>query len=110
MAYMTRSWLRGAPQRHRFHLPTRVWVKSLLSDWPERPHIYAQIEATNKEGDYQIIYFDKTDLNKVLPLLIEGADLHIRKDIALEIFQNLNDKDVAEFLAKAMKYRAGRNT
>ncbi|MBI3779046.1 MAG: hypothetical protein HY274_09075 [Gammaproteobacteria bacterium] len=107
MGFITNQWLEKSPERNRGHLPKKVVMKLHNTDttWCKRYDVAGVIGATRYNGDYQIIYLTKTELNGFLPDLAKGADLETRKKIALRTLLHLRETELVDFLTDVLSKR-----
>jgi hypothetical protein len=107
MAFITNQWLKGAPERSRYHFPVAVSLEPCLADddWSNRNGVCAGIKATKSNGDYQNLYFQKADLPKLFPSLFEQADTAARIKIAMAALRKLDERSVMTVLSQYFRSR-----
>jgi hypothetical protein len=108
VGYMTNQWLKGSPERNRGHLPARVDMDltPTSDDWSENHGVVGAITGRRGDGHYQSVYFEKRDLDYLLPHLVESASAGTKAKIVLNFVLDLDDEDFLGFMARLLTNRA----
>lgn len=114
MGFITNRFLVGFPRRNRGHDPVKV--KFSVSDesnkWSKEHYVVKSLIANETYpnfhsdlSDYQIVYFTKSDLNKILPELINGAGEAIKLKVAKDFLIRIDEKKLVDCLIDIFKSR-----
>lgn len=110
MGYITNQWLKRDSQRHGEHTPVKVKLtcesRSELYAIPDERTGSYSIRGTRADGNYQSIYFTKSELNEILPSFAHGADLGTLQDLALTTLLRLDGRKLLTFLGLLLSKRA----
>jgi len=75
-------------------------------EWAKANRVCTAVTAKKIDGDYQMIYFQETDLNELLPWMAQSATVGVREKIAFDFLINADDASLLGFMTRLLGDRA----
>lgn len=109
MAYITRNWLEGEPERARGHFPVKVALElSQARDddpWSSGRNICFYVRATQDDGNYQLLYLNTSDVNRLIKAIAPVVTHGRLTEVAITALRNLGDAELLNVFAELLATR-----
>ena len=106
MAFITNQFLKGNSERSRSYNPITVslTLNTHQTPWRENHEVISILQATRKDGNYQMVYFTQPDLDySVLGDLVRKASEPTRSGIAIETLLNFSTAEKKRIVSEVLE-------
>ncbi len=108
MAFISKQWLVGSPERRRNHGPIEANLRIESSDdaWCRRKGVVATFSVVRSDGDYMELLFEQPDTNVLFVSLAEAASDRARLKQAIETLRTVDDRALLCAFSKILSLRS----